>query len=245
MRPGRPTSGGSLLKTSRTRSEVCARSRVGYHVGSASAIERDHERDGARHGERHEQPRRRPPLASSRADRRVRRCLGLGSDRNDVGVGGRHLPEYTDARLLPYRPMSPRLTSCVATCGRLERTLRRDVDRRHRGGPRRAPRRHDRDRRAGSGPGSASSSLLGLAWRIFYVTVIGTPDGTGGDPFYYHAQANLLAERARLRGPVRLAAEPRRSSARPRSTRRCTRSRSRSSRCSAARATWRTSSRRA
>jgi 4-amino-4-deoxy-L-arabinose transferase-like glycosyltransferase len=35
--------------------------------------------------------------------------------------------------------------------------------------------------------------LLGLAWRIFYVTVIGTPDGTGGDPFYYHAQANLLA----------------------------------------------------
>lgn len=35
---------------------------------------------------------------------------------------------------------------------------------------------------------------LALAWRFFYVVVIGTPDGTGGDPFYYHAQANLLAD---------------------------------------------------
>lgn len=36
--------------------------------------------------------------------------------------------------------------------------------------------------------------IAGLVWRIVYVTVIGTPDGTGGDPFYYHAQANLLAD---------------------------------------------------
>ncbi len=42
-------------------------------------------------------------------------------------------------------------------------------------------------------PGLGIIVGLGLAWRIFYVVVIGTPDGTGGDPFYYHAQANLLA----------------------------------------------------
>lgn len=41
--------------------------------------------------------------------------------------------------------------------------------------------------------GLAAVVLAGLAWRIIYVAVIGTPDGTGGDPFYYHAQANLLA----------------------------------------------------
>lgn len=36
--------------------------------------------------------------------------------------------------------------------------------------------------------------LAALAWRVAYVAVIGTRDGTGGDPFYYHAQANLLAD---------------------------------------------------
>ena len=42
--------------------------------------------------------------------------------------------------------------------------------------------------------GLALVVLAGLVWRIVYVTVIGTPDGTGGDPFYYHQQANLLAD---------------------------------------------------
>ncbi len=43
-------------------------------------------------------------------------------------------------------------------------------------------------------PGLGIIVAIGLAWRFFYVAVIGTPDGTGGDPFYYHAQANLLAD---------------------------------------------------
>lgn len=36
--------------------------------------------------------------------------------------------------------------------------------------------------------------VAALVWRVVYVAVIGTRDGTGGDPFYYHAQANLLAD---------------------------------------------------
>lgn len=43
-------------------------------------------------------------------------------------------------------------------------------------------------------PGLGIIVVIGLIWRIIYVAVIGTPDGTGGDPFYYHAQANLLAD---------------------------------------------------
>lgn len=43
-------------------------------------------------------------------------------------------------------------------------------------------------------PGLGIIVAVGLIWRIIYVAVIGTPDGTGGDPFYYHAQANLLAD---------------------------------------------------
>src|SRR4051812_8382870 len=38
IRPGRPMSGGSLLKTSPTRNEARALTRGGDHVGSASAI---------------------------------------------------------------------------------------------------------------------------------------------------------------------------------------------------------------
>ncbi|MGZ4688504.1 MAG: ArnT family glycosyltransferase [Acidimicrobiia bacterium] len=43
-------------------------------------------------------------------------------------------------------------------------------------------------------PGLGIIVAAGLVWRIIYVAIIGTPDGTGGDPFYYHAQANLLAD---------------------------------------------------
>lgn len=43
-------------------------------------------------------------------------------------------------------------------------------------------------------PGLGIIVVIGLVWRFIFVAVIGTPDGTGGDPFYYHAQANLLAD---------------------------------------------------
>jgi hypothetical protein len=37
-------------------------------------------------------------------------------------------------------------------------------------------------------------AVAALVWRILYVSVWGTVDPNGGDGFYYHAQANLLAD---------------------------------------------------
>ena len=219
MRPGRPTSGGSLLNTSRTRSEVWARSSVGYQVGSRER-DRARRRTGSRtatatatstHGAAEPTPN------EPRADRRPTVPLGCRSDRElhqhqrspPAGVYGRpaatlptHVVGLTAVRAVGSSRCAGDLRHPVPGV-HLHDRIRELVlarPRHHRRGRsrvalllRRRDRHARRDRRR--------SVLLPRA----------------GEP---------ARRRARVRGPVRVAARCTRSSNRRPSTRRCTRSRS-------------------